>query len=321
MKYYLGVDLGGTNIAAGVVDEQYNVVAQKSIPTKAGRSIEEIVKDIAELSLAVSQEVGLTMADFTSWGIGTPSYVDPKTRLLVHVNNLGWKNVPIFDYLDKYTDIPIYIENDANCAALGEALAGAAKGHKNAIMLTLGTGVGGGIILNNRVYSGADMLGTELGHTKLVFDGEPCNCGQRGCMESYCSATALVRHAKEAIVEYPNSLIWQLCKGNQDNISAKTVFDAQAQGDICAVQLVEQYIEYLSGGLSTFVTIFRPEIVIIGGGVAQAGQVLLEPLQKALYRNTFAATEIGVPPIVKAKLGNEAGIIGAAFLERHADRR
>ena len=321
MKYYLGVDLGGTNIAAGVIDEQYNVVAQKSIPTKAGRSVEEIVKDIADLSAAVSQEVGLTMADFSSWGIGTPSYVDPKTHLLVHVNNLGWKNVPIFDYLNKYTDIPIYIENDANCAALGEALAGAAQGHKNAIMLTLGTGVGGGIILNNRVYSGADMLGTELGHTKLVFDGEQCNCGQRGCMESYCSATALIRHAKEAIVKYPNSLIWKLCKGNQDNISAKTVFDAQAQGDICATHLVEQYIEYLSGGLSTFVTIFRPEIVIIGGGVAQAGQVLLEPLQKALYKNTFAATEIGVPPIVKAKLGNEAGIIGAAFLEKYADRR
>ena len=321
MKYYLGVDLGGTNIAAGVVDEQYNVIAQKSVPTKAGRSVAAIVKDIADLSLSVSQEVGLTMSDFSSWGIGTPSYVDPKTRLLVHVNNLGWKNIPIFDYLKQYTDIPIYIENDANCAALGEALAGAAKDHDNVIMLTLGTGVGGGVILNNRVYSGADMLGAELGHTKLVFNGEKCTCGQRGCMESYCSATALIRHAKEAITAYPDSLIWQLCDKDLDNISAKTVFDAKAQGDIYAKHLIEQYIEYLAGGLSTFVTIFRPEIIILGGGVAQAGDVLLGPLQEKLFNNTFAAEQIGVPPIVKAKLGNEAGIIGAAFLERHADRR
>lgn len=321
MRHYLGVDLGGTNIAAGIVDEQYNVIAKKSVPTGAGRSVEEIVKDIAELSLSVSAEAGFAMEDFTSWGIGTPSYVNPKTRLLVHVNNLGWKNLPIFDYLNQYTNLPIYIENDANCAALGEVLTGAAKEHRNAIMLTLGTGVGGGIILDSKIYSGGDMMGAELGHTKLVFGGEQCTCGQLGCLESYCSATALIRHTKGAIWQHPHSLIWELCGNNPENINAKIVFTANEQGDICAQHLVEQYVEYLAAGISTFITIFRPEVIILGGGIADAGDALFKPLQEKLYKNTFAAAEIGIPPVVKAKLGNDAGIIGAALLEKHADRR
>nr|MDA3847304.1 ROK family protein [Vallitaleaceae bacterium] len=197
MNYYLGVDLGGTNIAAGVVVENYNILTKDSAPTFAGRPTEEIIKAMFDLSKKVADEAGISLSEFTSWGIGMPSYVNPKNHLLVHANNLGWINLPIYDFLKKHTDLPIYIENDANCAALGEALAGAARDYDNAIMLTLGTGVGGGIILNKKIFSGCDLMGAELGHTKLVFNGIRCTCGQKGCLESYCSATALIRQAQE----------------------------------------------------------------------------------------------------------------------------
>lgn len=321
MKYYLGLDLGGTNMAAGVVDENYNVIVKDCIPTKAGRPIEEIVLDMVNLSKKVIKKANISLDSFTSWGIGMPSYVNPKTRLLVHANNLGWINIPIYDYLSKHIDLPIYIENDANCAALGETLAGAARNYNNAIMLTLGTGVGGGIILNKRIFSGCDLMGAELGHTKLVFNGVRCTCGQKGCLESYCSATALIRQAQNFLKENKNSLIWEMCEKDLEKINGKIIFDALKKNDIVAQELIDQYIEFLSGGISTFISIFRPEIIILGGGLVGTDQSLIEPLNKKLYENTFAASEIGVPKVVKAKLGNDAGIIGAALLEKHAEKR
>jgi len=321
MKYYLGIDLGGTNIAVGVVDENYKIVSKESIPTNAGRSVEKIVEDIFLLSKRVAEKANIAFDSFSSWGIGMPSYVNPKTHLLVHANNLGWINLPIYDYLRKHTSLPLYIENDANCAALGEALAGAAHDFDNVIMITLGTGVGGGIILNKRIFSGCDLMGAELGHTKLIYDGETCTCGQKGCLESYCSATALIRQAKDGMRQHVDSRMWNMCDRNLEKIDGKMVFDASRHGDPLAKKLVEQYIEYLSCGLSTFVTIFRPERIILGGGLIGADDLLFEPLNKRLYDNTFAASEIGVPKIVKAQLGNDAGIIGAALLEKHSEKR
>jgi glucokinase len=318
VKYYLGVDLGGTNIAAGVVDENYNLIAKDSIPTNAGRSIDVIVRDIAELSKKVAFTAKVPLNQFTSWGIGMPSYVNPKTHLLVHANNLGWKNIPIYSYFKKYIDLPTYIENDANCAALGETLAGIARNYDNAVMLTLGTGVGGGIILNKRIYAGADLLGAELGHTKLVYNGEMCTCGQKGCLESYCSATALINQTKREFNITKNSLLYHMCSGDLKEINAKMVFKANDMGDEIAQKVVAQYIEYLAAGISTFITIFRPEVIILGGGVVGAGNALFEPLNIKIKENTFAAGEIGVPPVVKAALENDAGIIGAALLENHS---
>lgn len=321
MKYNLGIDLGGTNIAVGVVDENYNVVSKSSIPTNAGRSVEAIIKDIFDLSSKVVRESNLSFESFSSLGIGMPSYVNPKTHLLVHANNLGWINLPIYTYLEKHTNLPIYIENDANCAALGETLAGAARGYNSAIMLTLGTGVGGGIILNKRIFSGCDLMGAELGHTKLVYNGIKCTCGQKGCLESYCSATALIKSAKTSLVNHTDSMIWEMCEKNIDKIDGKIIFDAARFGDITAKNIVEQYIDYLSCGISTFITIFRPELIILGGGLVGANDMLFEPLNERIHKNTFAASEIGVPKIVKAVLGNDAGIIGAALLEKHGEKR
>lgn len=315
-KYHLGLDLGGTNMVAGVVDDRHNIVSRCSIPTGAGRPIEEITSDMAAVSLDALRQAGLSLDDVPSWGIGMPSYVNPSTNLLVHANNFGWKSVPIYDYLRRYIGIPIYIQNDANCATLGEVLAGAARDYSDVVMLTLGTGVGGGIVLNNRIYAGADNMGAELGHTKLVFNGVECTCGQKGCLESYCSSTALIRRAREECARNPRSLILELCGGDPGRITGQAVFDACKEGDATAVSLIDDYTSRLAAGISTFITIFRPQVIILGGGMSEAGDCLFGPLREKLHTSTFAAAEIGLPQVVKAALGNDAGVIGAAFLDR-----
>lgn len=315
-KYYLGLDVGGTNIVAGVIDANFNMLSKESTPTRAGRSVEEITFDMADISKKAVAAAGFTLENISSWGIGMPSYVNPKTNRLVHANNFGWKNIPIYEYLEKHIQLPTYIANDANCAAYGEVLAGAARNYTDAIMLTLGTGVGGGIVLDKKIYSGFDNMGAELGHTKLVYNGVRCTCGQKGCLESYCSSTALIRRTKEAVEEQPDTLIMELCNQDKMQIDGEVVFEAAKKGDTLAVQIIDEYISYLAAGISTFITIFRPEVIILGGGMAHAGDFLLEPLNERLYTSTFAAEEIGVPKVIRAKLGNDSGIIGAAFLEK-----
>lgn len=314
--YYLGLDVGGTQLVAGVVDAHYRIVAKASLPAGAGRPIEQITTDMARVSREAVAAAGLTVAAMSSWGIGMPSYVNPKTGLLVHANCFGWKNVPIYDYLRKHLPLPIYIANDANCAAYGEVLAGAAADYSDALMLTLGTGVGGGIILNKKIFSGYDTMGAELGHTKLVYDGALCTCGQKGCLEAYCSATALVRIMKQRMSEPRQTWLRTLCAGDEERIEARMLFEAARRKDAVALEILQQFTGRLAAGLSTFVVIFRPQVIILGGGLAGAGELLLEPLRRELAACTFAADQIGVPPVVRAQLGNDAGVLGAALLEK-----
>lgn len=327
MKYYLGLDVGGTNLAAGVVTDRYEIISRKSVPSGAGKSVEEIVQAMADVSRAALEAAGLTERDVDYWGIGMPSCVNPKTRLLVHANCFGWRNVPILDYLAKHTQLPILIENDGRCATYGEILAGAGKNYNNAMMLTLGTGVGGGVILDGKIYSGADRMGCELGHTKLVYNGWECTCGQRGCLDVYCSARGLLRIAAEEIEaswetapEKPVSGngkktgLWDICEGKPENLTVRQIFDIWKEGDALAEKIVGRYVDYLVAGLSTFITIFRPEIIILGGGISNAGEAFLKRVNQKLEKGTFSGGEIGVPRVVRAELGNDAGIIGAAML-------
>lgn len=316
MKFYVGIDLGGTNIAAGVVDEQGHILKKHSVKTNAEKPFEDLVADIAQTAYQVVKLSGMEMKDISSVGLGTPSLINPKTNLLVNANNLGWRNVPLPAELEKHFSVPIYIRNDADCAALGEVLAGAAKNYENALMITLGTGLGGGVILNRRIYNGCDHMGAELGHTKLVYNGVQCTCGQYGCVESYASATALIRQTKEAIVAHPESDMTRLCAGDLSKVDARLAFTAAKEGDSTAKAVVDQYISYLAAGLSSFVVIFRPDVILIGGGISNEGETLLQPLRKKLYQCTYGAEEIGVPPVIRAELGNDAGIVGAALLEQ-----
>jgi glucokinase len=316
MKYYVGVDVGGTNIVAGVVDEKYNILSRCSVKTLGfERSFETVVADIASVANDAVQKAGLCMDEISSIGLGTPSCVNPKTRLLVHANNLGWHNVPLYDELGKHLKKPLFIKNDADCAALGEVLVGCRGEYKDALMITLGTGVGGGMVINGKIFNGCDHMGAEMGHTKLVYDGLLCTCGQKGCFESYGSATALIAQTKEAIRQNPAGKMYEMCGGDMGKIDGKLAFSAARQGDAAAMRVVDQYISYVAAGLSTLIAIFRPEIIIIGGGIGGEGEFLLGPLNKRIHELTFAADEVGVPRAIAAKMGNDAGIIGAAMLE------
>lgn len=318
MSYYVGIDLGGTNIATGIVDAEGNLVMKHSAPTDTAKSFEELVAEIAETAKQVMSMSKLSEEKIVGLGMGTPSCINPKTGLLVNANNLGWLNVPLKEELQKHFAFPVYIQNDASCAALGEAVKGAAAEYKDVLMITLGTGVGGGIILNGKIFNGCDNMGAEIGHTKLVYNGYPCTCGQNGCFESYASATALIRQTREAAKMYPESLINRLAQTDGNKVDAKLPFDAAKLGDETACKVVETYIEYLAAGLSTLITIFRPQAIIIGGGISNQGEDLLSPLREKIIQNTFAAKQIGIPELLCAKLGNDAGIIGAAMLCQRA---
>lgn len=313
-KYYLGLDVGGTNMVAGVVDSSLQIISKVAIPTRANRTVEEIVADMVEVSINAIEKSGLNFNNFDSWGIGMPSCINPQTRLLVHANCFGWKNMPIFDYLEGRLPLPVYIENDANCAALGEKIAGAGQQYDNLLMLTLGTGVGGGIIIDGQIYSGADGMGAELGHSKLVFNGEQCTCGQKGCLEAYCSSTALIRNAKKVLKSGDETLLYSLCNGNPCNLNGKLIFQAAGLGDVTARRLICDYVDYLVAGISSFITIFRPQVIVLGGGISHSGKMFFEALNQRLPEVTFGAKEIGVPSIIPARCGNDAGLIGAALL-------
>lgn len=319
LDHYLGIDVGGTNIVVGVVDGNFHILAKESIPARSGESVENIVADIVETGRRAVAKAGLEMESIVSWGIGMPSNVNPANNLLVHANCFGWKNVPIYSYLKRHIAHPVYIANDANCAVYGEVLAGIARQYRNAVMLTLGTGVGGGIVLDRKIYSGADNMGAELGHTKLVYDGTLCTCGQKGCLEAYCSATALLRDARKALDGCPDSVMHRHAGPDKSKLDGKLVFDSAKAGDALATKLVDRYVAHLAAGISTFITIFRPEVIILGGGLSHAGSFLTDALNREVARCTFGADEMGVPPIVTARLGNDAGIIGAAMLVRNVN--
>lgn len=314
MKYFIGIDLGGTNIAAGITDENGSIIVKYSSKTNVDKPFEELVADIADAGKKAVEAAGLQMSDISAVGMGTPSCINPQTNLLVHANNLNWQNVPLYEELKKHFSVPVFIRNDAACAALGEAVNGAAANYDNAVMITLGTGIGSGIILNKQIFNGCDDMGAEIGHMKLVYNGRTCTCGQKGCFEAYASAAALINQAKAAARVNPQSMMNDMCGGDLSVMNAKIPFDAAKQGDMTAESVVEKYIDYLAAGLSSVIALFRPQAVIIGGGVSAEGDYLVKPLKKSLYDCTFSAEQIDIPEILAAKLGNDAGIIGAAML-------
>lgn len=314
MKYYVGIDLGGTNIATGIVREDQRLIQRHMVPTKAWRPFEEVVADMAAAARTVIDKAGLGLKDITAVGIGVPSSIHPDTGDVVFANNLNWVDKPLAAEFRKHFALPVSLGNDADCAALGEAMAGSAKDFDHVLMITLGTGVGGGVIINKRLFLGGTRLGVEPGHLCLVYNGLPCNCGQRGCLEAYASAPALVRQTIEAIAHHPDTAMKRLCGGNFDEVSPRTAFDAAKLGDEVALQVVDNYISYLAAGVASLVNVFRPEVIIIGGGISNQGDALLQPLNRKLEAMVYANDIVSPPKAIGAALGNDAGIIGAAAL-------
>ncbi len=312
--YYIGIDLGGTNIAVGLVDEEGKIIHKDSVPTLNEREYPEIIKDMAMLSLKVIEDSGVSLKDVKSIGIGSPGTPNSEEGILVYANNLKFRNVPMRAEMQKYVDLPVYLDNDANVAALAESVAGACKGAKHSVTITLGTGVGTGVVIDGKVYSGFNNAAAEMGHMVIVVDGEQCTCGRKGCWEAYASATALIRQTKKAAVANPDSLINKLVDGDLSKINAKVPFDAARQGDRVGLQIVEEYIKYLAEGLANVINIFQPEIIAIGGGISKEGEYLLAPLRKLVSERIYTVEGVPQTRIVAAQLGNDAGIVGAAML-------
>ena len=314
MKYYIGIDLGGTNIVAGVVNENYEIISKASTKTNLPRPEKEIADDMAKMAVKATADAGLTMDDIEWIGIGTPGIANSETGIIEYSNNLGFNNTPMVKYISEATDKQAFVENDANAAAYGEYVAGAAKGAKNAVCITLGTGVGSGIIVDGKIYAGSNFGGAEIGHTVIEVDGPQCTCGRKGCFEVFSSATGLIRMTKEAMDADKTSVMHKITLDRKGKVSARTSFEAMRMGDPAAKAVVDKYIKYLAAGITNTINIFQPDVLCIGGGVCNEGDPLLLPMKEIVKKEVYTRNSKKNTEIVIAKLGNDAGIIGAAFL-------
>jgi glucokinase len=313
MKYYIGIDLGGTNIKAGVVTEDFTIISKATTKTALPRSADGIAADMAKTALEAVKVAGIYLADVEWIGIGTPGIADNENGTIPYSNNLGFYDVPMRDYIRRDIDKPVYIANDANAAAYGEFLAGAAMGASDAVCITLGTGVGAGVIIDGKIFTGRNLAGTEIGHTVIDPHGRQCTCGRNGCFEVFSSATGLINMTKDKISEYPDSLLSKMAK-EDNHVSARHAFNAMREGDQAGKDVVERYIKYLSIGIANVINIFQPDVLCIGGGVCNEGDPLLLPLKALIREQIYTKMLTKNTEIVLAKLGNDAGIIGAAFL-------
>lgn len=311
--YNIGIDLGGTNIKVGLVDENYNIVAKATAKTNLPRPAEEICESIVDTVWEALNAAKVTIGEVNSIGIGTPGVANRNSGVVLYSCNLGFNNTDLRTLIKAKLGKEVYVENDANAAAFGEVLNGAGKGCRDVVVVTLGTGVGGGIIIDGKIYTGFNFCGAELGHTVIQYGGRQCGCGRRGCFEAYSSATALINMTKEAMEAHPDSKMWQIA-GSLENVDGKTAFDGMRADDPAAKQVVDAYIEYLGCGLTNIVNTFQPEVLLIGGGICKEGENLTKPLEEFIKRESYCIDPNRSTKLDIAKLGNDAGIIGAAYL-------
>lgn len=310
--YSIGVDLGGTSIKAGIVDEKGNIIAKASCPTGVERGYEAVMEDIAGLAKKLIEESPYEMNEFRAIGVGIPGVFNPKTGRIAMCTNLGWHDIPIIEPIRKIIDLSVFVDNDATVAGVAESVSGVSAGADNSIFLTLGTGVGAGIIINGKPYSGSHGAGSELGHMIIQCeDGITCSCGNVGCVDRYCSATTLIREGREAVEKDPNCALAR----RTENITAKDVIDLAKEGDSVCGAIFDRFIKHLTVTIVTIIHSFDPEIIVIGGGVSHAGQFLLDAIERELAGKPMYKA-LSYAKIVLASLGNDAGIIGAAMLGR-----
>lgn len=312
MKYVFGVDIGGMSIKIGLVDLDGNILLKETV--KTDKNPAKLVDDIANLINEMLKKKDLSLDDVLGVGAGCPGMINSVKGTVDCWENLDWIDVELVSMLKEKLGVPVKLTNDANAAIMAEVLWGTAKNYKNAVMLTLGTGVGGGVVIDGKLFEGGEGKGTELGHITIVKDGVYCNCGRKGCLEVYASATALMNQTKDAMLEDKNSLMWKLVNDNIDNVNGKIPFEASKHGDLTAIKVVDKYVEYLSDGIMSLLNVFRPEILLIGGGVSCVGDYLINKVKAYCDKYYYGMNKTPIPEIKVASLGNDAGILGAASL-------
>lgn len=311
--YYVGIDIGGMSMKVGIVSINGEIVISRAIPTFQEAGYEEMIKRVSDLIIELCGELKISVNSLAGIGVGIPGIADSSRGFVQSAINIGWKNVTVVEELGKYFDIPVKISNDANCAALGEQKFGGGQGYNSAVMITLGTGVGSGIVIDGKLVEGNGSAGAEAGHMVIVIDGEPCNCGRNGCWERYASATALIQQTKKAMQAHSNTKLHDIAK-KYGKVNGRTAFLAADEGDIVAKEVVEKYIRYIAVGLMNLAHIIHPEVFIIGGGISHEGDKLIRPLQDFMDNMIDVSGFYPQIKITRATLGNDAGIIGAAAL-------
>lgn len=308
----IGIDIGGTGIQSGIVDNEGNITHRTSIKTSTNIPFEVQIENLANNVKEMVLSAGYGVEDIASIGIGIPGLADQKTGDVIKCTNMNWHNVPFRSEFQKHLNVPIFIDNDATVAGLAEYAAGVSKGTSSSVFITIGTGIGAGIVINGKVWSGAHGIGSELGHVILKLDGEPCTCGNRGCLERYCSATAIIRMGREAAAEHSETAMI-LKAGSVEGITAKTVFDCAKENDPVAKEVFDYYISCLAQAIASIVNLIDPEVIVLGGGVSKAGDFLLDALKREVPKYVIFNT-LPMPELKLAVLGSDAGIVGAASL-------
>ena len=308
MSYYIGVDIGGTNLKAGVVDGSGKIISEASVPTGADRPQDIVLQDILGAVKTSIDGAKIDAKEIKAVGMGSPGMIDTENGIVIYNNNLGWHDFHIGEKMSSALGIPAHLENDADAAALGEVVAGSAKGAKSALIITLGTGVGSGFVINEKIFPGC-----EFGHMVIAYGGRECTCGRHGCFEAYASATGLINSTKEAIARNPGGIMADIAK-KENTVSGHTVFDAADKGDEEAKRVIDEYTDYLACGLANLINGLQPEVVSIGGGIGKQGERLLAPLRVKVEREVYKG--IKLPKIVSCTLGYKAGLIGAAMSVR-----
>lgn len=312
---YVGIDIGGTNLKAGLVDERGMLLASQKIKIAQLSDQESLVWAMVSMTQNLAVSTGTPLDEIVSVGVGVPGTVEIHSGSLLYTCNLPLRNVPLRRLFHRYFRVPLYIENDANCAALAEYYVGAGRDSKRFVTVTLGTGIGGGIIHNGKIYHGSNGMAGEVGHMSIDYNGLPCPCGRRGCWEQYASATALKRQTAEAMEQHPESILCRVVEENNGKVSGQSAFIAARRGDPVAQAVCDAYVKYLATGIANLVNIFQPDTLAIGGGVSnEADEYLLHPVQYLVAENTIPCSKEKMTRIVRAQLGNDAGIIGAALL-------
>ena len=309
---YIGIDLGGTNIKAGIVNADGTILYKDSIKTDAQRPQDEIIRDMGQLCVDICEKAGTQQAEIESIGVGSPGSCDAENGVLVYANNINFSMAPIREGIQKVIQKPVYLSNDANCAAVGEYVMNDEK-NENFVAITLGTGIGGGVIINKKLYTGSNGAGAELGHITLVKGGEPCTCGKKGCWEAYGSVSALIRMTKEAIKKNPTSRMAEIAEENE-KVSGRTAFLAAREGDPVGKAVVDEWLENVADGITSIVNVFQPETLVIGGAICKEGDMLLQPILEYVEKYRYSRAPLAQTTVKIAKLGNDAGLIGAAFL-------
>lgn len=313
----IGIDVGGTSIKAGVVDENGHILYKASCPTLVERGHEAVIHDMAQLAIRAAQESGHSMDEIRSVGVGIPGMHDNRTGRVPFCTNLAWHDVPLIELMQREIHKPIFVNNDATVAGLAESVAGISAGVKDSVFITLGTGVGGGVVLGGRLFVGAHGVATEIGHMITVAGGEQCTCGNRGCWERYASATAIIREGRKLAAEKPDSPLNRSVNGDLERIEARTVIDLAKAGDPDCARLFDEYVYHLTVGIVNLINLYDPEIIALGGGVSHAGEFLLDKVNALLPEMVFFKT-MPRAEIKLAQLGNDAGIIGAAMLSEYS---